>query len=796
MTFRLAPMRTLATAVTLTAAIAAPALAGDADAPTFRRIASLPVFLNTSIDTESVAEIVAATADGNTLVYTDSAGSLIGFVDITDPANPVAIGTTAVGGEPTAVSVTTDGYALVGVNTSSDFVNPSGNLAIVDVATQAVVRTIDLGGQPDSIAISSDGKYAAVCIENERDEDLGDGRPPQLPAGFLVIVDLVGGVDAWTTRSVDLTGVADLFPEDPEPEFVDINKANIAAVTLQENNHVVLVNMVTGAIVGDWSAGTVSLENVDTNENDLIEQSGSFTDLPREPDAISWIGPLVLATADEGDLDGGTRGFTTFLNAGTTLFEAGTAIENTATRLGHYPEGRSENKGTEPEGIEFGQYADTDYLFVGAERANLVMVYEIRRVPQLTNFPPFFGALQPRFIQALPTGSGPEGLLAIPSRDLFIVAAENDDRGNALRSTVAIYQRYAEPNYPTMVSGDRTKGIAIPWAALSGLAVDPNDAGTAYTVHDSFYRQSRVFGLDVSTSPATITSEIVMNDSDGVLLNALTALKKQLPGTDDFDPASIINPDGTVNLDLEGVSVDPTGAVWICSEGTGNLADGVSDPDERPFERPNIIARINATGMIDFVAFPPIAVTRNQFRFGFEGIAAVDLGKGDVRVAVAFQRAWSGTGDPSDTARIGLLDPATGEWSFAAYPLDAVESANGGWVGLGDLVSYNGSLVVVERDNQGGPDAAVKRLYTVAFDLADFGPDSEMPAKDFVLLEKTLVRDILAAGDYDATGGLVPEKLEGMMVMPDGTVWIVNDNDGVDDNNGETQLLNLGVLFD
>ena len=31
-------------------------------------------------------------------------------------------------------------------------------------------------------------------------------------------------------------------------------------------------------------------------------------------------------------------------------------------------------------------------------------------------------------------------------------------------------------------------------------------------------------------------------------------------------------------------------------------------------------------------------------------------------------------------------------------------------------------------------------------------------------------------------------------VMPDNTIYIVNDNDGVDDNSGETQLLNLGRL--
>jgi hypothetical protein len=47
-----------------------------------------------------------------------------------------------------------------------------------------------------------------------------------------------------------------------------------------------------------------------------------------------------------------------------------------------------------------------------------------------------------------------------------------------------------------------------------------------------------------------------------------------------------------------------------------------------------------------------------------------------------------------------------------------------------------------------------------------------------------------------APKGLVPEKIEGLAVTKDGYVWIINDNDGVKDNNGETQLLNMGQLFD
>jgi hypothetical protein len=222
----------------------------------FNRIATFFAFENTDVNSETVAEIVAVSEDGNLLVYTDSATQNVGFVDITDAANPKAAGIQAMGGEPTSVAVAGP-YALVGVSTGESFVNPSGRLKVIDLSApeRPMVADIDLGGQPDSVAVSPDHAYAAVVIENERDEGLGDGAPPQLPAGFLVIVDLVGEPSAWTPRYVDLTGLADLFPDDPEPEFVAINGGNIAAVTLQENNHIVLVDLVDGSIVNHWNAG-------------------------------------------------------------------------------------------------------------------------------------------------------------------------------------------------------------------------------------------------------------------------------------------------------------------------------------------------------------------------------------------------------------------------------------------------------------------------------------------------------------------------------------------------------------
>lgn len=148
----------------------------------------------------AVAEIVAASPDGETLVYTDSETVEIGFVDISDPSTPTEIGTLGLGGSPTSVAVTPDGdFALVAVSGTNE-------LVVVDMSTRTAVHSIPLGGQPDAVVVNKSGRYAAIAIENERDENVLDGAMPQDPAGLLTIVDLVGDPDEWTTRDVALTG--------------------------------------------------------------------------------------------------------------------------------------------------------------------------------------------------------------------------------------------------------------------------------------------------------------------------------------------------------------------------------------------------------------------------------------------------------------------------------------------------------------------------------------------------------------------------------------------------------------
>jgi DNA-binding beta-propeller fold protein YncE len=77
-----------------------------------------------------------------------------------------------------------NGLAYVGINTSENYVNPTGKLVVIDLETKEVVRETDLGGQPDSVAVAPDGSFVAVAIENERNEDINDEQIQQLPGGF------------------------------------------------------------------------------------------------------------------------------------------------------------------------------------------------------------------------------------------------------------------------------------------------------------------------------------------------------------------------------------------------------------------------------------------------------------------------------------------------------------------------------------------------------------------------------------------------------------------------------------
>jgi hypothetical protein len=284
--------------------------------------------------------------------------------------------------------------------------------------------------------------------------------------------------------------------------------------------------------------------------------------------------------------------------------------------------------------------------------------------------------------------------------------------------------------------------------------------------------------MDVRTHPAVIYREIVLHEDDGHHRHSNHFFD------DDNDDGE--EDEGTYsssfNFDPEGISKRPYGkGYWIASEGSSTAGD--------PDKTLNLLLEVNELGEVLQQIELPASVNALQKSNGFEGVASVGRPGADEVVYVVFQREW--TGDPAGLVRIGRYEVATGEWTFAYYPLDPVESPNGGWVGLSEITAIDDTtFAVIERDNQGNIDARIKRIYKFSILGIDFKTQEE---GGFETVTKMLVRDVLP--DLKAPGGLVIEKLEGLAKLADGDWIMVTDNDGVDASSGETQFQYLGNIL-
>lgn len=735
---------------------------------TFHRLATYPVFENVPAGTDpadaTVAEISAVSEDGRTLVHTDAAARRIGFVDISDPAEPKGLGTLSLAelgsehDEPTSVAVV-GGYVLVVVDSSTSFTAPSGRLDVVDLATRTPVRSIDLGGQPDSIAVTHDGAHAVIAMENQRDEDVlpdtGEGEEgdlPQAPAGFLQFVDLPGtDPAAWQVRPVALDEAALAAagldtPQDPEPEYVSINPSDTkVAVTLQENNGVAVLDVVSGELENVFSAGSVALEGVDAEDDGAIDQTGSVETAPREPDAIGWIDDEHVATANEGDWKGGTRGWSVFEAAtGDVVWDAGSSVEELAVRVGLHNEDRAGKKGVEMEGLAIAKLDGVRYAFVGSERSNFVAVYDVSR------------PAKPRFVQVLATTNGPEGILPVPSRNLLVVSSEEDAAEDGVRASVSVFgkgQRYARsagtPAFPSIVSADARTATGDPkpigWTALGALSADPAQRDRLWTVTDAAKSPTSILAVTTKGSPAVIDREIVVTEAG--------------------EP---------VGLDAEGIWARPSvrgkaGGFWLGVE-------GATGPG-------NALVRVSASGGVQERVSLPDDVAAGLGKWGIEGVTGI-VDRAGEHLFVALQRGLTSDDGVGGYARIGRYDVATGEWTWFGYELSE-PTADGDWVGLSEItVVDRDTLAVIERDKLNGPAAKLKAVYTVDLPKRDPRPGT-VP-----VLRKKLAIDVLPA--LRATNGWTQEKLEGLTIGGDGHVYVITDNDGVQDATGETVFLDLG----
>jgi len=720
-------IRTLLSACSVAALIAtAPAMAEM----NFNRIASFatPTNMAAGEDTkrETSPEIITATADGMTLVYTDSPLESLGLIDLTDPAAPKPLGNIALGGEPTSVSLIGNN-AFVGVNTSESYVKPSGLMKVIDITTKQQVASCDIGGQPDSVAVAKDGSFVVIAVENERDEDLNDGELPQLPAGNVVMFSVKDGkINCESKKVVDLIGLAAIGPTDPEPEFVSVNGLGETVVTLQENNHLAIISK-DGKVLNHFSAGSVDLVDIDTKRDGALNFSKAQENRLREPDSVKWMDDNHFVIANEGDYNGGSRGWTIFHKDGTVVYESNSSFEHALIQVGHYPEKRSGKKGGEPESAETGTFGGTPMAFIGSERGSAIAVYDISN------------PAKPVLKQMLPSGVAPEGLVAIPSRNLLVSANEKDFiEDGGVRAHVMVYQYQDAPAvYPTLTSAGADELIG--WGAISGMVADADTAGKIYAVNDSFYSmQPTFFEIDATQTPAKI-------------IKAIRVTRGGAPAQ---------------KLDMEGITLDGKGGFWIASEGR---TDRVI---------PHALYNVNAEGQIKAEIGIPAELMAVEKRFGFEGITKV----GDT-LWMPVQREWKD--DPKHHVKLVAYNTKTKEWGAVHYPKATPKT---GWIGLSEIVAHGDYAYIIERDNQIGAAAVTKKIYRVA--LADMKPAKLGGALPVV--KKELVRDLIP--DLQSFNGYVQDKVEGLAIDADGEMFVSTDNDGIDDHSGETFFWSVGKV--
>lgn len=730
---------TLAALLAAAPVLSVPAAAQPPAAPTVGSFAPLH-----HLAVDGVAEIITATPDGLTLVYTSADAGALGLVDISDPARPVTLPRVDVRlggvGEPTSVAVSPDGrYAVVALRMDDDVANARrGFLRIYDIRQPRAVRHVKdvlIGIGPDSLALAGSGKTlrAIVAIEDEETDTKGDATLGGQRPGRIDVVglqDLYGGASSGL-QSIELVEALQalpdaLYPQDPQPEFVAVSPdGRTAAVTLQENNAIALIDLRSprqARLLRVLSAGKVTRNgNADLQRDKEIAFLDSFSGR-REPDAVSWVSNTVFALANEGDgkkaADGtlpGGRGFTLMNVRGEVVYETGDRSERLAVLHGHYPDHRSASKGVEIEGVASARFGGRPHLLVGSERGSFLAVYEVS------------DPAQPRFVQLLPTGLSPEGITTITRRtdgqQLAVTANEGDGSINLYR----FHAQGAPVGEPQIVARD----AGLPWGALSGLTTD----GThLYAVPDNAFGHSRIWRLNMTEAA-----------------QGRVVIDQVIPLTDKGQP---------LKVDPEGIARVADG-FWIASEGA--TVDG------------NELIKVDATGAVQQRIKLPASV---QAKFasaktgtGYEGVTASADGQ---TLYMAVQRGYD-LGKPQ--AAILKLHLPTMTWTSALVPLEQhSRDAKTYWMGLSEIqLLDDGRLLLLERDKGGGEgraiNAEVKRVYSV--NAAD--------VTEGAVLKKTLVRDLRQDFNW------LHEKAEGMVVFK-GDLWVVNDNDGA----GWTRLLNAG----
>jgi len=352
-----------------------------------------------------------------------------------------------VGALPDMVTFSPDGAYILSANEgepNSDYtVDPLGSVSVISLASNYSVATLDftsfnssqaeleakgfrvfgpnatlaMDAEPEYVAVSDDSKTAWVSLQ----ENNGMAKIDIVSKTVVEIIPLGFKDHAASGNELD--------PSD-EDNTVAFSNWPVKGIYMPD---------ALAAFSANGTDYVISANEGDAREYDAFAEEERVKDLtldgsafpnPLELQQDNKLGRLKVTammgdTDNDGDYDMlysfGARSFSIWHGAtGTQVYDSGSEIGERLAAASLYPDDRSDDKGAEPEGVAVGKVNGSTIAFVGSERADAVLVFDVSNPSN------------PEFLQVLQTGDAPEGIIFIPAdesplgKSLLVVSSEDD----------------------------------------------------------------------------------------------------------------------------------------------------------------------------------------------------------------------------------------------------------------------------------------------------------------------------------------------------------------------------------
>jgi len=347
---------------------------------------------------------------------------------------------------------------------------------------------VTVGSLPDMLTFTHDGSRLLVANEATPNAVADTAYTAPDPPGSVSIIDM-------ETRTVIATAGFENVPQfgtnlrtnvgmDFEPEYIAIDKDGARAfVTIQEANAIAVLDLSLNAFTEVIGLGAKDF-SLPGNEFDprndgtvaFINANASGLYMPDGVAAYQWRGKTYLVLANEGDfrednVDRSTAGNAPFsapppLNLlrisnkdssaghlyaagarsmsiravdGTLVYDSGSTLDTEAHSRGVYDDGRSRDKGVEPEGVALLDIGGRTYAFVGLERttSSAIGIFDITD--------PYAATFLDMIVT--PGDLSPEGLSVFGFRGSFYLAIANEVPAAGATTTHTTLYRIDQPKH-------------------------------------------------------------------------------------------------------------------------------------------------------------------------------------------------------------------------------------------------------------------------------------------------------------------------------------------------------------